>query len=278
MKRLILLVSALILTSILTTSCLRNADESPLQSGGTSSSAEAKQTIKNIATKEPDEEPSGGSTGYIVSDPSTDNTAVEPEVKCPINFYVQSPESGSYVRCDREWSTDFLPANEDGSPYDLAVFALIPSDEPSLGGASYSDVWKAAATEAGLHMDSTDVAFEVSYVLESGENEQFDIKGPGDAEEVGEKGYIEMYLYDDVHQTPGVRYSHLTEETLNDWCVVTTVKLTAGEKIDNVEQIFLNVRIAPKGEEISSGVANIQVKRPAPDTDGETGTGTGTGD
>lgn len=265
MKRIVsfMIASALLLFSM--SSCLRDADDSP--TGKAEDTGEPNQTIKNIVTEQADD--SEPETPFISNNP-LGNTA-EPATVYPISFYSQSPETGEYLRCT-EWSTDFLASNEDGTPYDLAVFGLIPSNEPTLSGY-YSDVWKTEADRVGVLMDSTDVDFTVSYMLDSGETEIYDIGGPGDAEDVGELGYIEMYLYDDVHQEPGVRYSHLTEESLNDWVVVTTVKLTAGEKIDDVEQIFLTVRIAPKGEDMAYGAATIQIKRPEAETgtDGVTG-------
>ena len=46
--------------------------------------------------------------------------------------------------------------------------------------------------------------------------------------------YLELYLYDDYHQTPGVWYSHILEEEVNDDTLLTSIKLTAGKNIDSI--------------------------------------------
>jgi len=51
--------------------------------------------------------------------------------------------------------------------------------------------------------------------------------------------YLEAWLYDDIHQTPGQRYSHLDEDDMKDETLMTSVKLTCGRKIADVEEISL---------------------------------------
>lgn len=46
--------------------------------------------------------------------------------------------------------------------------------------------------------------------------------------------YLELYLYDDYHRERGEWYSHTTEEDYTKDTILTSIKLTAGKKIDEV--------------------------------------------
>ena len=45
--------------------------------------------------------------------------------------------------------------------------------------------------------------------------------------------YLEVYLYDDYHRNGGW-YSHTTEEEFNSETLLTSIKLTAGEKVNEI--------------------------------------------
>lgn len=45
--------------------------------------------------------------------------------------------------------------------------------------------------------------------------------------------YLEIYLYDDYHRTGGW-YSHTTESEFNDNTLLTSIKLTAGKKVNEI--------------------------------------------
>lgn len=46
--------------------------------------------------------------------------------------------------------------------------------------------------------------------------------------------YLEIYLYDDYHRTPGIWYSHTTEEEYTSETLLTSIKLTAGKLITEI--------------------------------------------
>ena len=58
------------------------------------------------------------------------------------------------------------------------------------------------------------------------------IISPKDTEEFYD--YLEVYLYDGYHRTPGEWYSHTTEEEFNDETLLLGIKLTAGTKVDKI--------------------------------------------
>ena len=46
--------------------------------------------------------------------------------------------------------------------------------------------------------------------------------------------YLELYLYDDYHREKGEWYSHTTEDDYTSDTILTSIKLTAGKKVDEV--------------------------------------------
>jgi hypothetical protein len=50
-------------------------------------------------------------------------------------------------------------------------------------------------------------------------------------------------MYDDVHVTPGVWYTHLEDKDMKDETVITSIKLTSGSKIKQVGDIALTAFI-----------------------------------
>jgi len=128
---------------------------------------------------------------------------------------------------------------------DVGCFGVIPSvnvESPK----SYSDFWNKAYSEY-----SELSAYRLGYLLEfsvnNGESYSITILSPKDAEG-GYNEYIEVYLYDDVHQQPGQFYSHLLEYQMNENTLITSAKLTGGAKVGEVNKISLSAFLY-KGEE-----------------------------
>lgn len=54
--------------------------------------------------------------------------------------------------------------------------------------------------------------------------------------------YLEVYLYDSLNQEIGAWYSHLLEEQINDNTLLTTIKLTCGNKCNEItSNIYVKV-------------------------------------
>jgi len=49
------------------------------------------------------------------------------------------------------------------------------------------------------------------------------------------KKYMEFYMYDDYHQTPGVWYSHVEQSAYNSDTILTSIKFTAGQEYDKID-------------------------------------------
>ena len=76
--------------------------------------------------------------------------------------------------------------------------------------------------------------YKIGYILNfkiNDKNINKTIIRPKDTEEFYD--YLEIYLYDDYHRTGGW-YSHTTDEEFNDNTLLTSIKLTAGKKVEEI--------------------------------------------
>ena len=215
---------ALILTLAVTlTSCGILRDSEPADKIAASSEADATELTEASADSE---------TAESTENVQTEQGGELPEEKAPVGLYDELGEAGTYTLMESLVST--WNAGED-----IVVFDLIPSNHTTISGsASYKELW--AHHAAVLGEEGTVKPYVIlEYTLSDGSTVSREIRSYAEAEEEVAAGYIEVYLYDDVHQPDGTWYSHLTEYTTNNDTVISSVKLTAGAKIDSVSEVSL---------------------------------------
>ena len=228
MKKLIVIT---LILSLFLTSCgtvfMRDADGEAIPEKSTA--VEQKTEAKTEATTEKVTE----ATTLI----PTEEEAEEPEEtpkESRVGFYDEVIAAGVYTRLD-----DVTSSWEAG--VDIVCLDILLSGEGTLAGDSYKDLWQSVADAAGI--TDTKVYLALEYTLAGGEKVTLDVSDYKGAEAAVEAGYVEIYLYDDVHQVDGMWYSHLTADTTSESTVVSSVKITAGKKIDQVESITLTARV-----------------------------------
>ena len=215
---------ALILTfSMALTSCGILRDSEPADKIAASSEADATELTEASADSE---------TAESTENVQTEQGGELPEEKAPVGLYDELGEAGTYTLMESLVST--WNAGED-----IVVFDLIPSNHTTISGsASYKEI--RAHRAAVLGEEGTVKPYVIlEYTLSDGSTVSREIRSYAEAEEEVAAGYIEVYLYDDVHQPDGTWYSHLTEYTTNNDTVISSVKLTAGAKIDSVSEVSL---------------------------------------
>lgn len=156
-----------------------------------------------------------------------------------IGLYIPQEGSGK-----RTLVSTFAGPWEQGK--DIDCFEAIASEEPTLSGGSFRRIWQTQWARYP-QADAYKVGFTLSFTLASGEEVRRTILSPADITEDFTR-YVEVYLYDDVHQQAGVRYSHLLETEMNEQTVITSVKLTAGKEIAQVQAIELQAFVYRNGE------------------------------
>ena len=116
---------------------------------------------------------------------------------------------------------------------DISSFEVIASDLETIPteGRYFQDLWR-TYWNAFENYEDCKIGYYVSFDLKSGENISKTILVPEDV--TGYSNYIENYLYDDINQVPGQWYSHLLDSEVDEDTVISSIKFTAGQDIDQV--------------------------------------------
>lgn len=123
---------------------------------------------------------------------------------------------------------------------DIDCFEILATQAELAEGKNFASIWNTAwnSHEAA---ESAKIGFRISFTLASGETVSKQLLKPSDSASFYE--YLEIYMYDDVHVTPGVWYTHLEDKDMKDETVITSIKLTSGSKIKQVGDIALTAFI-----------------------------------
>lgn len=119
---------------------------------------------------------------------------------------------------------------------DIAEFGIFPTNEPTLPNTTLRNIWS-PLWEAYEGWEACKIGYKLEIMLKTGWEYSKIIKDPDDVNRFME--YIEVYMYDDIHQIPGNWYSHLLMEEIDDETVITSFKLTAGSDYEQVSHIRL---------------------------------------
>ena len=123
---------------------------------------------------------------------------------------------------------------------DIDCFEILASREERLEGASFAAIWNDAWDDYP-NTENAKIGFRITFTLSSGEKISKQLLKPSDSAEFYD--YLEIYLYDDIHQTPGVWYTHLEDADMGSETIISSIKLTSGSRIDEVGDITLTAFI-----------------------------------
>lgn len=139
---------------------------------------------------------------------------------------------------DRVMVSEFI--GEWTSKKDIDCFEAFASSDSRISGTNFADMWK-SAWNAHENGQNGKIGYVLSFTLSDGSTVERMIQKPSDADSF--KEYIEVYLYDDINQKPGVRYTHISDSEITANTVLSSIKLTGGSKIDEVTGITLTAFI-----------------------------------
>lgn len=165
------------------------------------------------------------------------NTSKPTESADPTNFPTPGPgmpdKLGLYIaeKNDRTFVDEFKSNWISGK--DIDCFEVLTTNEKSLSG-KFSSLWK-STWGSFSNTKNVKVGYKLEIHLLSGETFSFDIKSPKDAMQY--KEYIEVYLYDDTDDS--TFYVHLEEDDMEEETIMTSIKLTATPKQNEVNKIHL---------------------------------------
>ena len=120
---------------------------------------------------------------------------------------------------------------------DIDCFEVLLSEEKEENGSRFFEIFDrlwADHPEAEGHK----IGYELQITMKNGTSHIHVILKPEDVTD-DFFPYLECYLYDDIHQNGAWAYYHLLPTTMKEDTLMTSIKLTAGAKIDQVEDIQL---------------------------------------
>ena len=202
------------------------------------------------ATAVPTPEP----TPEVTPEPTPEPTQ---EVYIPIHLYAPDG-SGTRYRL-----TEYVCNWRKGK--DIDCFEALVSDAETLTGKNFLSICK----EAWMTLPDPYVmriGYTLRYTLSNGQTVNLVIRSPGD---ISHTEYVECYLYDDVHQKGGF-YTHLSESQMNENTLITSIKITCGDRIGQVEEMWLGAflydseeRFDETGRYIGPWYSEIPIRRKA---------------
>lgn len=139
--------------------------------------------------------------------------------------------TGSYSNKEKlsTYETTFVSGSDVGS------FEVFFTDEEVISGNSFKSLFN-SYYDKYENIDNYKIGYNIEFTLNDGTVNKFNLLKPniylyGD--------YFYTYLYDDIHVNEGEFYSHL--ESIDDNTLITSIKIYAVDKIDDVEKIKLTV-------------------------------------
>ena len=166
--------------------------------------------------------------------PSQSVPAPDPDLPDRIGLYID--DGGTRRLVEASHSAPWIAGQ------DIECYEAIASQEASLTGTGFAEIWNTCWSQFP-NTKNIKLGYTVELLFKTGETRSFDVRSPEDAEE--NRDYVEIYLYDDVHQVPGEWYSHLEASDITEETIATSIKFTAGSKIEEIEKIHLSAYLYP---------------------------------
>ena len=151
---------------------------------------------------------------------------------------------------------------------DISSFEVIASEDEVIQNNSrqFMYIWK-EYWEKFEDRDACKIGYFVSFDLKDGTHIEKTIKKPSDVDSFFK--YMECYLYDDINQTPGQWYSHITDAQMTDTSILTSIKFHCGTEVDKIgDHILLTAFIYTSdadfnedGKYIGTVSASISINR-----------------
>lgn len=104
---------------------------------------------------------------------------------------------------------------------DIATFTAIYSNEEHISYSYYQDAWAKYSNYPNI--DNYKIGYYISFYLNDGTFLEKTVLDPSDMYYFSP--YIFIYLYDSLHQTKGVWYSHIEMNEFNSTTLLTNIKL-----------------------------------------------------
>ena len=218
--------------------------------------------------------------------PTTETTAPPPETTEPTTVPTTEPTTaptepaptapdiypdrvGIYIPAEdgtkaRKRITEFAAKRK--AKTDIDCFEILATQVDKTESGAFRNIWSNAWNTEPTDPNAK-IGFHIAFPLASGETVSATLLKPSDSRFFYD--YLEIYLYDDIHQTPGQWYTHLEDTDMKEETIISSIKLTSGSKISEVGDITLTAFIYtgedcfdPNGNYIGNVSETITVRIP----------------
>lgn len=122
---------------------------------------------------------------------------------------------------NRELYTDYSTVY--GADTDIGSYEVFFTNEDSISGNTFQKLWMEYYNKY-KNIDQYKIGYNVAFKTTDGKSFDQTILKPDDGNLFYE--YLQIYLYDDVHQTPGQWYSHVESDQVKADTIFSSIKLT----------------------------------------------------
>lgn len=176
------------------------------------------------------------------------------DVPSAIGMYVKDKEDGVRRRVDESFSTVWQEQQ------DIQCFEVFLTSDSTVPLGTYSQVWNQFADM----YESVKVGYYLEVFYADNTQQTIRILSPEDTKAIW--NCLEIYIYDDVNQTPGQWYSHLEDDVFTEETICSSIKLTPGAMIDQINSMELSVftykdmtYFTPEGYFLGNNIYTVQV-------------------
>lgn len=135
---------------------------------------------------------------------------------------------------NRELLTDYQ-TNWEGQT-DIGSFEIFFTNDPILPSNPFKDLWYTYYYNY-QNIGEYKIGYNIRFTINSNTNINQNILSPDDSKIFFD--YLQIYLYDDIHQESNTWYSHITQEEYNENVMLTSIKLTNSDYTDQITSDIL---------------------------------------
>ena len=114
---------------------------------------------------------------------------------------------------------------------DLCSLEIFYTNEDSIPGTKIKNLWTDYKNKYD-NIDNYKIGYNINFDTKNEGTINKTILNPSDTWDI--YNYLQVYLYDDIHQEDNAWYSHVTDEEYNDSTILSSIKLTGSTIVDEI--------------------------------------------
>lgn len=124
-----------------------------------------------------------------------------------------------------EYKTNWQPHT------DICSLEIYYTNEPNIPGSNQKKLWNTYFNNY-KNINNYRIGYLIEFETQNEETIEKYILSPNDTPDIYK--YIQLYLYDDIHQQDDTWYSHITTNEYTNNNILTSIKLTGGDQINEI--------------------------------------------